>query len=119
MKKTTILTKVLTYEGLENEHMTTHYKDTPTIVYQNGVDGLFVGRSFKDKTDNGYAQNGRWIIYHHSGLTLPATFPSRKKAIEIMHRLSDLADWTQDTNTLGCDRALFDKTNRVCRGREA
>ena len=119
MKKTTILTRVLTYEGLENEHMTTHYKDTPTIVYQNGVDGLFVGRSFKDKTDNGYAQNGRWIIYHHSGLTLPATFPTRKQAIEIVHKLSDLTDWTQDADAIGRDYALGDKVRRVYAGREA
>ena len=112
MKKTTILTKVRAIDGWEGIDVT---------VFQDGIAGLFVGRLLKPVSDDRrYVQNGRWTIYHHTGFLLPGNgFPTRKQAIEIMHKLSDLTDWTQGADAIGRDRALFDKTNRVCRGREA
>ena len=112
MKKTTIATKVRAIDGWEGIDVT---------VFQDGIAGLFVGRLLKSVPDDRrYVQNGRWNVYHHTGTVFPGSgFTTRKQAIEIMHKLSDLTDWTQDADAIGRDYALGDKVRRVYAGREA
>jgi len=114
MKKTTVMTRCLAKDQT--------YKETSAVVFENGTPGLFVGRLFVlvDRFTGEVAQTGKWNVYHHTGTVFPGYgFTTRKQAIEIMHKLSDLTDWTQDADAIGRDSALGDKVRRVYAGREA
>ena len=114
MKKTTVMTRCLAKDQT--------YKETSAVVFENGTPGLFVGRLFVlvDRFTGEVAQTGKWNVYHHTGTVFPGYgFTTRKQAIEIMHKLSDLTDWTQDADAIGRDYALGDKVRRVYAGREA
>lgn len=101
MKKTTLVSKCRNRELVD------------VTVYGDGP--LFVGRMLNRQ----WAQKGRWTIYHHEGFPLYTGdyngngFATRKKACEVMAKLSVLTDWTQDSQAITNDYKLFTKVKAI------